>query len=165
MSYPPEGERLTLQLLLVPGPWRRAARGLGVGAFPEALTKQLPIFASWTSEITWLCFHRSTSQPGQSQCNEIYGAGAGVSLPTGVAGRKNPCGWKLGAEIFFFFLVQGIDGDCHGTLGSSWCSVLFSPKCTMWPMSPGSSFSGKNSVVGRAWEKLSHAPLQRQNAR
>ena len=27
--------------------------GLGVGAFPEALTKQLPIFASWTSEITW----------------------------------------------------------------------------------------------------------------
>lgn len=77
--------------------------GLGVGAFPEALTKQLPIFASWTSEITWLCFHRSTSQPGQSQCNEIYGSGAGVSLPTGVAGRKNPCGWKLGAEIFFLF--------------------------------------------------------------
>lgn len=30
--------------------------GLGVGGFPEALTKQLPSFASRTSERTWLCF-------------------------------------------------------------------------------------------------------------
>lgn len=55
--------------------------GVGVGAFPEALST-FPFVFLGPGKRMWLYFHRSMSQAGQTeqnQCDEVHRAGSGVS--------------------------------------------------------------------------------------